>query len=134
MITKTEQLTHDDLIILANTAINVIASDKSHTQCGQYTLYFWDHIVPGVLLSDGHYHKFAAIKLKKDHEITGSISDNIGAVLTFDDTGYSVLYLHNILTECVYPYPKDIDASRQLINLHNAVHQTNLKTKMKEGK
>lgn len=134
MIKKIEQLTHDDLVILANTAINIVAADKSHTQCGQYTLYFWDYTVPGVLLSDGNYYKFAAIKLTKDHEVPDSVSDNIGAVLTLDDTGYSILYLHNTLTECVYPYPKSIDPNKPLINLHNTVYQTNLKTKMKEGK
>lgn len=133
MITKIEQLTNDDLIILANTAINVVAANKSHTRCGQYTLYFWDYSVPGILLSDGNYYKFTAIKLTKDHEISESVSNNIGAVLTLDNTGYSVLYLHNTLTECVYPYPKAIDPNKPLINLHNAVQQTNLKIKMKEG-
>lgn len=133
MISKIEHLTHDDLIILKNTAINVVAANKSHTQCGQYTLYFWDYTVPGILLSDGNYYKFAAIKLTKNHELPESVSDNIGAVLTLDSTGYSVLYLHNTLTECVYPYPKFIDPNKPLINLHNAVYQTNLKTKMKEG-
>lgn len=86
-----------DELTLMNTAANLVAMEKSRMDYPNYLLYLWEDSVPGVLLSDGYFHDFCAMKLRKTHPAFSNEESNTAGILYFDDNYSGVILFRNTL-------------------------------------
>lgn len=57
------EITACDAQTLYQTAKNMVRRGSNYLTCDGYTDYFWNDPTPGILLHDGKFHDFYAIKL-----------------------------------------------------------------------
>lgn len=106
----------DHVTMIKYRAENLVEFPQHTKHYHDYDLMSYDENYPGLILPTGQKIEFQAIKLKNDLAIANSPSNNIGAILTFDNTT-SVLYIHDIFIESI--------TATDLDNLSDIIMQVN---------